>query len=399
MNLTLSHRLSQVKPSPTFAILAKARAMRAQGLDVTLFNTGEPNFDTPASIKDAARRGLDEGVAGYTPTGGLEPLRTAIANELNNVHQTSLASSQIIVSTGAKHSLSLIFSALLNRDDEVIVIAPYWVSYPDMIHLAGGTPVIVDTQQTDFIPTQEALSKAITKKTRAILINTPSNPTGVVYSKQTLQMIGDLAQAHDLLLIDDSIYRHLIYDGVTYHSLASLSPQIAERTIIVDGISKAYAMTGWRIGYTAGPQALIDAMMLIQGQSTSNATHIAQIAALAALTGSQEPVAEMRDAFRERRDIMYKLLQTIPDVKTILPQGAFYMFVDLTAYLNKKTPDGTVINNDEDLCLYLIDHHLIAAVPGISFGACGFIRLSYTITTQHIQQGIERLKTALQELK
>jgi aspartate aminotransferase len=402
-NLKTASRLDPIKPSITLAVTAKAAKLKADGIDVVSFGAGEPDFDTPDHIKDAARAGLDRGVGKYTDVAGIAPLRAAIAGELSRVHGFPIAAEQVLVSTGAKHSLYNIFMALLDPGDEVIIPAPYWVSYPDMVMLAGGKPVIVEGRaEDDFAIRPEQLRAAITPKTRALVLNTPSNPTGAVYSKAQIAALAEVVVEKNILVISDDIYRQLVYAGASYHSIAAVGPELAARTILVDGVSKTYAMTGWRIGYTAGPLPLIKAMAKIQGQSTSNPAHIAQVATLAALTGPQDCVETMRKAFDERRVAMVELLRAIPGVQCREPKGAFYAFPDLGAYVGRKAPEssgGKAIGDDVALCDWLVESAKVAVVPGSGFGAPGFVRLSYACSMANIKEGVRRLHEALVSLK
>jgi aspartate aminotransferase len=384
----------------TLAVTAKAAELKAAGIDVVSFGAGEPDFDTPAHIKEAARAALERGVGKYTHVAGTPQLRSAIAAELSRVHGTTYAVDQILVSTGAKHSLYNLFRALLDPGDEVVIPAPFWVSYPDMVVLSGGTPVIVPTiAAKGFALDPAAIAAAITPKTRAIVLNTPSNPTGAVYERAALEAVGALAVAHGLLLVSDDIYRSLVYGDARYTSVASLSPEIAAHTAVVDGVSKAYAMTGWRIGYTAGPKALIAAMGKLQGQSTSNPTAIAQAATLAAITGPQDCVEEMRRAFDERRQAMTRLLRALPEVTLVEPKGAFYCFPDLGAYVGRSTPDGRELADDVALADWLVTDGRVAVVPGSGFGAPGYVRLSYACSMGDIETGLGRLRDALATLR
>jgi len=394
-----SSRLSRVKPSITMAVTAKAKRMRADGIDVISFGAGEPDFDTPEHIKAAARAGLDRGVAKYTHVQGLIELRKAIAKETAKVHGVSFDPENIIVSTGAKQGLYNLFQALLDDGDEVIVPAPYWVSYPDMVMLAGGNPVIVPTTaDSGFTMSAADFEAAITDKTRAVVLNTPSNPTGAVYGAAELEAIAEVAVRRDVLVISDDIYRSLVYGDARYASIAAIGPEIASRTIIVDGVSKTYAMTGWRIGWTAGPAELIKAMSKIQGQSTSGASHIAQVAAIAALEGPQDCVAEMRAAFDERRRVMVDLLNGIDGVSCRAPDGAFYAFPDVSSFDGARRPDGEVIADDVALADYLLDTARVAVVPGTGFGSPGFVRLSYACSMDDIKTGVGRMGEALASL-
>ncbi len=395
----LASRLDPIKPSITLAVTAKAAKLKADGVDVVSFGAGEPDFDTPDHIKDAARAALDKGVGKYTEVGGILPLRKAIAAELSAVHKTTIEPDQVLVSSGAKHSLYNIFMALIDPGDEVLIPAPYWVSYPDMVMLAGGKPVILETKaEDDFAVTAQQVAAAVTPKTRAIVLNNPSNPTGAVYTRAQIEALAKVVVEKNLIVISDDIYRQLVYGDAEYVSIASVSPEVAKLCVLVDGVSTTYAMTGWRIGYTAGPQPLIKAMAKIQGQSTSNPTHIAQIATLAALTGPQDCVATMRKAFDERRKEMVKLLRAIPGVSCREPKGAFYAFPNVAAYVGKKTPQGTVLADDVQLCDWLVEVGKVAVVPGSGFGAPGFVRLSYACSMQNIQKGVGRMAEALATL-
>jgi len=399
-NVKTASRLDAIKPSITLAVTAKAAKLKAEGVDVISFGAGEPDFDTPDHIKAAARAGLDKGVSKYTDVAGLPVLRKAIADELGRVHKTSITPDQVLVSCGAKHSLYNLFHALLDPGDEVIIPAPYWVSYPDMVLLAGGKPVIVDTAaDDDFTMRPEALAAAVTPRTRAVVLNTPSNPTGAAYGRAQIEALAQVVVEKNLLVVSDDIYRSLVYGGAEYVSIAALSPELAARTILVDGVSKTYAMTGWRIGYMAGPLPIIKAAAKIQGQSTSNATHIAQVATLAAITGPQDCVETMRVAFDERRQEMVKLLRAIPGVNCREPKGAFYAFPDVKAFLGKTTPDGKVLADDVQLCDWLVEAGKVAVVPGSGFGAPGHVRLAYACSMKDIREGVGRLHTSLTSLR
>jgi aspartate aminotransferase len=401
--LKLASRLDPIKPSITLAVTAKAAKLKAAGIDVISFGAGEPDFDTPRHIKEAVRAALDKpqgGIGKYTDVAGTLALRTAIVDELNAVHGTALDPEQVLVSTGAKHSLFNLFMAMIDPGDEVLIPAPYWVSYPDMVMLAGGTPVPLPTRaEDDFAVTADQVRAACTPRTRAIVLNNPSNPTGAVYSRAQIEALAQVVVENDLLVISDDIYRQLVYGGAQYVSIASIGPEVAARTILIDGVSKTYAMTGWRIGYTAGPLALIKAMAKIQGQSTSNPTHASQIATIAALTGPQDAVAEMRKAFDERRQVIVRLLRAIPGVTCREPKGAFYAFPDVSAYVGKHTPEGKPLADDVALCDWLVEVGKVAVVPGSGFGAPGFVRLSYACSMQNIEVGLDRMTRSLAQLR
>ncbi|MBA3464028.1 MAG: pyridoxal phosphate-dependent aminotransferase [Deltaproteobacteria bacterium] len=399
--MKIASRLDPIKPSITLAVTAKAAKLKAEGVDVISFGAGEPDFDTPEHIKAAAHEALHKPGSGkYTEVGGVLALRKAIAAELSAVHKTTVEPDQVLVSNGAKHSLYNLFMALIDPGDEVLIPAPYWVSYPDMVMLAGGRPVILETKaEDDFAVTAAQVAAACTARTRAIVLNNPSNPTGAVYTRAQIEALAKVVVEKDLLVISDDIYRQLVYGDAEYVSIASINPEVAKRTILVDGVSKTYAMTGWRIGYTAGPLPLIKAMAKIQGQSTSNPTNLAQTATLAALTGSQECVGTMRKAFDERRQEMVKLLRAIPNVQCREPKGAFYAFPDVSAYIGKKSPEGSVLDDDVQLCDWLVEVGKVAVVPGSGFGAPGFVRLSYATSMENIRAGVERLGKALGTLR
>ena len=399
--IKLASRLDPIKPSITLAVTAKAAKLKADGIDIVSFGAGEPDFDTPDHIKAAARAALEKPGSGkYTEVGGTLALRKAIAAELSSVHKTTIEPDQVLVSSGAKHSLYNLFMALIDPGDEVLIPAPYWVSYPDMVMLAGGRPVILETKaEDDFAVTAAQVAAACSSRTRAIVLNNPSNPTGAVYTRAQIEALAKVIVEKDLLVISDDIYRQLVYGDAEYVSIAAVSPEVAKRTILVDGVSKTYAMTGWRIGYTAGPLPLIKAMAKIQGQSTSNPTNLAQTATLAALTGPQDCVGTMRKAFDERRLEMVKLLRAIPNVLCREPKGAFYAFPDVSFYVGKTSPEGSILDDDVQLCDWLVEVGKVAVVPGSGFGAPGFVRLSYACSMENIRDGVGRLAKALGTLR
>jgi aspartate aminotransferase len=395
----LSQRLAPIKPSLTLAVTARAAKLKAEGVDVIGFGAGEPDFDTPAHIKDAAKRALDAGDTKYTAVAGTVALRKAICKEMHKAHGLEFTPEQVCVSVGAKHSLYNIFMVLLDAGDEVVIPAPYWVSYPDMVLLAGGKPVIVSAGASQgFRITPKQLEAAITPRTRAIVINSPSNPTGAGYDKASLEALRPVIEAAGIVVVSDDIYRSLVYRDFEFTQIATLSPRMRELTVVVDGFSKAYAMTGWRLGYTCGPKPLIDAMNTLQGQSTSNVTSIAQAAAVAALEGPQQPVEMMRREFDKRRVVIVEKLRAIPGVTCYDPDGAFYAFPDFSAYFGKRTPAGKIVENDVQLCDYLLDEGKVAVVPGSGFGAPGHARLSYATSMDAIVKGVDRVAGALAKL-
>jgi aspartate aminotransferase len=393
MTMRISARLSKIQPSLTLAVSAKAAQLEAQGVSVISFGVGEPDFDTPDHIKEQAIAALKTGVGKYTPVPGTPALRKIVATEFNNVHGTKYAADQIIVSVGAKHSLFNLFMALLDEGDEVIIPTPCWVSYPELVQMAGGTPVLLPTKMSDGYEFDEAaLRKVVTSKTRGIIVNSPCNPTGAVYGKATLAAIGRVFAEHpEAFVITDDIYRRLVY-GIEWHSFLRVCPSMAEQTIVVDGVSKSYAMTGWRIGFTAGPKPLISAMSTLQGQSTSNPAAISQAAAIAALTGTDHPIEAMRTEFDKRRRVMVEMLRAIPGVKLHEPTGAFYCFPDLSAYCKGN------IKDDVALSTYLLDEARVAVVPGTGFYAPGHVRLSYATSLDNVRNGVQKIAAALAKL-
>lgn len=398
----VSKRASKIKPSPTLAVSARAKAMKAQGIDVVGFGAGEPDFDTPDHIKQSAIDALKAGFTKYTPESGIDELKDAVRAKLKRDQGLAYERNQILISVGGKHCLYNIYQAVLNPGDEVIIPAPYWVSYPDMALLAAAKPVIVNTtEKHNFIAKASAIEKAITNKTKMLIINSPSNPTGAAYPASELKKIAAIAKKHDLLVISDEIYEKIIYDGFDFYSIAQTSKDAYERTIIVNGHSKTYSMTGWRIGYCAGAKNIIAAASKIQGQSTSNPTSFAQKGAVTALTATQDAVEKMRKAFDERRKYIVNRLNKMPKVSCYNPQGAFYVLPNFNAYIGKSyTKDGKriKIKNDLDLSDYLLSEHLTAVVPGSAFGAPGYIRLSYCTSMEQIKKGLDRIEKAVAAL-
>ncbi|GIV21227.1 MAG: aminotransferase [Armatimonadota bacterium] len=394
----ISQRAQRTSPSPTLAITAKARKMREEGIDVLSFGAGEPDFDTPEFIKDAAIAALREGFTKYTPTAGIEPLRKAICEKLWRDNGLKYEPNQIIVTCGGKHALYNTFQVICDPGDEVIIPAPYWVSYPEMVKLADGVPVFVHADEsTGFVPTIDAIREKITPRTRAIVVNSPCNPTGAVFPRQTLKEIAALALKHDLYLISDEIYEKMVYDGQEHYSIASLGEEVKKRTILVNGMSKAYSMTGWRIGYAAAERDLVAAMTRIQDQSTSNPTSIAQRAALAALQEPEDTVKQMVAAFAERRRVIVDGLNSIPGFRCAEPGGAFYAFPNVSALYGKRWGDR-VIHNSDAFAEYLLEVARVAVVPGSGFGADENIRLSYACSLDTIRNGLARIADAVQAL-
>ena len=394
----LSNRAKGLKPSPTLAINAKAKAMQAQGIRVVSFGAGEPDFDTPENIKKAAIKSIEEGFTKYTAVGGIDELKDAVIQKFQRDNQLTYKRSQILISCGGKHSFYNLAQALFDRGDEVIIPAPYWVSYPPMVSLAEATPVIIETKEENgFKVTPEDLKKAATPRTKALVLNSPSNPTGSAYTKKELEKIAEVAISHKFFVISDEIYEKIVYDGFEFRSIASLGEEIKGRTIIVHGVAKTYAMTGWRIGYTGGPEEIISAMSNIQSQSTSNPTSISQKASVEALIGPQEEVKKMVSAFTERRNYIVDRLNEISGVSCFKPTGAFYVFPNFSEYFGKSY-QGKKISNSTELADYFLDVAKVAVVPGVEFGADPFERLSYATSMKDIREGIDRIEEALKKL-
>ncbi|MGA9526350.1 MAG: pyridoxal phosphate-dependent aminotransferase [Myxococcaceae bacterium] len=390
--MKLAQRLSAIKPSPTLALNAKAKALAAKGVDVISFAAGEPDFDTPEHIKKAAIEAVEGGFTKYTATAGIPELRAAIVDKLKKDNGLEYTPEQILVSVGAKHSLYNLFQALVGEGDEVIIFAPYWVSYPDMVRLAGGTPVILNTRESDgYAPDPEMLKRALNPRVRAIVLNSPSNPTGAVLSEQALRSVADAVRGHDCLIVTDDIYEKLLYVDTPFRNILNVAPELKDRTVVVNGFSKAYSMTGWRLGYAAGPRELIGGMQNIQDQSTSNATSIAQKAGVAALRGPEEPIRKMVAEFKARRDLFVEGLNAIEGVRCRMPEGAFYVFPNVEGLLKRKYK-GKEIGTSVALSEILLDDFRIAAVPGMPFGAEGYLRLSFATSREAIQKGLERLR-------
>ena len=380
--IKLAARVGEVPPSITLAIAAKAKAMRAEGIDVCSLSTGEPDFDTPEHIKAAAKQALDAGKTKYGPVAGEPQLKAAIARKLQSDNNLHYQPENIIVTNGGKHSLYNLMMALIEPGDEVIIPAPYWVSYPEMVKLASGKPVIIRTDaSTGYKITPEQLNRAITPKTKLFVLNSPSNPTGMVYTRAEIQALAEVIVDRDILVVSDEIYEKIIYDGAEHVSIGSLGQEIFDRTIVSSGFAKGYSMTGWRIGYLAGPIELIQATSTIQGHSTSNVCTFAQYGAIAALESSQESVEKMRLAFADRREVIFELLDAIPGISCIKPDGAFYMFVNIS-----KTGMTSL-----QFCDAFLEQQQVAVIPGIAFGADDHIRLSYATDLGTIKKALERL--------
>ena len=395
----LSNKALNISPSPTLAISAKAKQMKSEGIDVIGFGAGEPDFDTPEHIKRAAIKTMEEGFTKYTPAAGIPELKKAISNKLREDNGLDYSPNQIVISNGAKHSLDNVFASILNPGDEVIIPAPYWVSYPEMVKLNDGVPVFIETDSSiNFKVTLDQLEKACTPKTKAVILNSPSNPTGQVYTLEELQMLAEFAVKQNIFVISDEVYEKIIYDDTEHISIASLSPEIKELSIVVNAVSKTYAMTGWRIGYAAAPQDIATAMGDIQSHLTSNPNSIAQKASLEAITGPQDCVEEMKKAFLERRDFMVRRIKEIPLLDCLTPKGSFYLFVEVKDVFGKSYQEQR-INDVDDFARYLLEDFKVALVPGTGFGSPCCVRLSFATSMENIKKGLERIENFIKELE
>lgn len=400
----VAKRLDVVEPSPTLAITAKANQLKASGLDVVGFGAGEPDFDTPSHIKEAAKKAMDAGKTKYTPVSGTPSLKEAIIQKFQKDNGLKYDKNQIIVGTGGKQVLYNFFLATLNPGDEVIIPAPYWVSYADIVRLAEGTPIIIETSiKNGFKITPEELKSAITKKTKVFIFNSPSNPTGAAYTRKDVEGLVSILENEDIITVSDDIYEKIIYDNLEFVNPAMISEKMKEKTFIVNGVSKAYSMTGWRIGYGAGHPEIVKNMDTMQGQSTSNPSSISQAAAEAALTGDQKPVADMLKAFDERRKLIVGLLREIPGIECRLPEGAFYAFPYLTEVYKlpgflKLVAEKKENSKSKLFCDLLLEKYNVACVPGIAFGDDQAIRLSYALGEADIKKGVSRIKQMVEDL-
>ncbi|SHH53478.1 aspartate aminotransferase [Sporobacter termitidis DSM 10068] len=391
----LSKVASQVQASTTLAVDALAKQMKADGLDVIGFGTGEPDFDTPENIKEAAIKAIRSGETKYTPAAGLVPLRKAAAQRLKADCGVDYAENQIVIASGAKHNIFAALMALINPGDEVIVPAPYWVTYTEAIKMAGGVPVVVYAdEKAGFKITAAQLEKAVTDKTKLFILNNPSNPTGMLYNREELRSLADVCVRHDLYIISDEIYYRLVYDNGEFVSVAALGEAVKERTIIVNGVSKSYAMTGWRIGFTASSKEIATVMANYLSHSTSAPSTISQYAALEALNGPQDTVDHMRDVFQERRDYIVGRVNAMEGVSCLSPEGAFYIMLNISK-LKGKTLGGRVINNGDDFSLAFLEKGLVAAVSCVGFGAPDFVRFTYATSMENIKEGMDRLEKFL----
>lgn len=396
--MKLASRADRIKPSPTLAITAKAQALRAQGRDIIGFGAGEPDFDTPLNIKKAAIKAIEEGFTKYTPVGGIEELKDAISAKLKNDNGLEYGRSQIVVSCGAKHSLFNLAQVLFEAGDEVIVPAPYWVSYPDIVVLSDATPVIVQTSEKSGFKLDPAdLRAAITPRTKAVVINSPSNPTGSTYTLEELKKLAEVILEKKIIAISDDIYEKILYDGMPFGEIASLSTEMRDQTIVVNGVSKSHSMTGWRIGYAAGPENVIKAVTDYQSQNTSNPTSIAQKAAAEAISGDQGTVSMMVGEFQKRRNFIVDALNDMPGVSCLKPEGAFYVFPNVSG-LYGRSFNGMQVKSSADITEFLLEKANVAVVPGVVFGNDSHIRLSYATSMRNIEEGMKRIKTAFSQL-
>lgn len=396
--MSLSERVTKIKPSPTLAVDAKAKAMKAEGIDVVGFGAGEPDFGTPDNIKEAAIKAIRDGFTRYMPVPGTDELKDAVIAKLKRDNGLTYGRAEVIVSTGAKHSLYNIAQALYGPGDEVVIPAPYWVSYPDQVLLNDATPVIVQTKVEDgFVLTPEAFRAAITPKTKALILNSPSNPTGMGYDRAALEGIAKVAVEHGVYVVSDEIYEKVVYDGFEHVSIASLGEDIKALTLTVNGLSKSHAMTGWRMGYAAGPKEVIGAMSKVQSQSTSNTCSIVQKASVEALNGPQDFIGEMVAEFDKRRKYILGRLDAIPGIECPRPVGAFYVFPKVSHYYGRGYGDKKITSSSE-LSTYLLEEAKVAVVSGDAFGADEYIRLSYALGMADIEKGLDRIEKALGEL-
>jgi aspartate aminotransferase len=397
--MKLASRAQRLKPSATLLITAKAKALKADGIDVVGFGAGEPDFDTPLNIKDEAKRAINNGFTKYTAVGGTDDLKNAIIFRLKEDYGLTYDKSQIMVSCGAKHALYNLTQVMIDEGDEVIIASPYWVSYPEQVTLAGGTPVIIETREEDgFKINPDGLKKKITSRTKAFILNYPSNPTGATYNEKDLRELAGIALDAGLIIISDEIYDKIVYDGLTHTPIATIDEDVKESTILVNGVSKSYSMTGWRIGYSAGDKDVSSAMSKLQGQSTSNPTSISQMAAIEAFKGPQDEVAKMAKEFERRKNYIAKRLNEIPGITCFNPQGAFYVFPNVSKFYGKSY-NGKGIRNSVDFSEYLLDVAKVAVVPGIEFGSDEHVRISYATSMEEIVKGVDRIEEAVAKLR
>lgn len=397
--MLISPTVSKIEPSITLSIAAKASAMKAQGIDVVALSVGEPDFGTPKHICEAAIEAIRSGFTRYTPESGIPELKKAVCDKFRRDNGLDYKPSQVIINCGAKHSVFLAVLVMTSPGDEVIIPSPYWVSYPEMVKVAGGTPVIIEaTMESDLKITVDQLKKAITPKTKLLILNTPSNPTGMVYTEEELRALGEVVSETGTYVISDEVYEKLVYDGARHVSIGSLSDDLYGRTITINGVSKTYCMTGWRIGYTAGREEIIKAMSTVQSQETSNPCSISQKAALAALNGPEDFLADMLDAYDKRRSYMVGRLNAMTGIRCVMPQGAFYVFPDVSGAYGKHF-EGRIIDGSLAFCEYMLEQQNIAIVPGIGFGADNHVRVSSATSMENIKKALDRLEAGLQALE
>ena len=399
--IKLSNRVQHVKPSATLTITAKAAELRASGRNIISLSVGEPDFDTPKTACEAAKKAIDDGFTRYTAVSGIPELRQTIAGKFRRDNDLDYEPEDILVSTGGKQCIYNMLQAMLNASDEVIIPAPYWVSYPDMVLLAEGVPVIVDTTADhNFKLSAAQLEAAITDKTRLLMLNSPSNPTGMAYSAGDLASLGKVIRQHpDIAVATDDMYEKILFDGKKFATFAQVNPDLKDRTMTLNGVSKAYCMTGWRIGFCAGPRYLIKAMAKIQGQSTSNPSSISQKAALGALTGPTDALEEMVRTYESRREWLVDAINAIPGMHCIKPDGAFYVFPSVSGWLGKHTSNGTELTDDVAICEWLLEETGVALVPGTAFGSPGHIRFSYAVSQDTLEDAVGRIAKAVEGLK
>lgn len=396
----IAKRLSAVKPSPTLAVTTKAKELKAQGIDVVDLGVGEPDFPTPKHICDAAKAALDRGETKYVPVAGTLAFRQAICGKLKRENNLDYTPDEITVNCGGKGTLYNLFIATVDEGDEVVIPAPYWVSYPDMVRLAGGTPVFVTGyEENGFKITPDDLEKAITPKTKWFVLNSPSNPSGAAYSREELRALADVLARHEnVWIVSDEIYEHIVYDGFKSYSIAAVAPELKNRTLTVNGLSKSFSMTGWRVGYAAGPVEVIKAMNKVQSQSTSHAVSFCQSAGVVALNSPMDFLAERNATFKARRDMVAAKLNAVKGMSCRTPEGAFYLYPSVAGCIGKKTPDGKVIENDTDFASALLEAEGVAVVPGVAFGLSPYFRLSYATSTEALEKACERIKRFCESL-
>uniref|UniRef100_A0A7C4NSJ4 Aminotransferase n=1 Tax=Thermodesulfobacterium geofontis TaxID=1295609 RepID=A0A7C4NSJ4_9BACT len=397
--IKLAERVKNLKPSATLAVDAKAKALKEAGIEVINLSAGEPDFDTPEYIKSAAKKALDDGMTKYVATPGLLSLRKAICERLKIDYGFNYTPEEVLVTTGAKQAIFNFLLAVVNKGDEVLILSPYWVSYPAMVEIAEGIPKIISSSiEKNFEPDISEIEKNITSKTIGIIINSPSNPTGLIYSEEFLKGIAELAKKYDLWILSDDIYDKLRFDFKPPQNILSIAPELRDRVFMVNGVSKTYAMTGWRIGWLIGPKEIIKVCSNIQGQSTSHATSFAQKAAEIALTSPQDEVERMCKIFAQRAQLLSQILREIPGIEFIPPQGAFYLFAKVSAYYNKKTPEGKEIKDSISFSEYLLDSAKVAVVPGSAFGDDEFVRISFANSEENLKKAVSEIKKALEKL-